>query len=147
MLHRIAILFVLFVGLVGCGEPTKEDPTKRDTSLKQVSEDGRFEVTYGSFASPEGKSLDAVPRNELFTMVLTIKDTKGASAWEKAPAVRAEMPEHGHGMNTKTEVTAKGEGSFLVKGMLLHMPGWWRMVVELDVDGKKQEIVFNIELS
>ncbi|MEY2807990.1 MAG: hypothetical protein RIR65_2407 [Planctomycetota bacterium] len=40
-------------------------------------------------------------------------------------SVDADMPEHLHGMNRVPKVARQADGSFLVEGMLFHMPGRW----------------------
>jgi hypothetical protein len=45
--------------------------------------------------------------------------------------VDATMPAHGHGMNTTPSITSSTNGVFSVSGMNLHMPGTWRMTVEV----------------
>lgn len=51
--------------------------------------------------------------------------------------VDADMPAHRHGMNYKATVQALGEGRFEARGLLLHMPGRWRFLVDLPpADGR-----------
>ena len=42
--------------------------------------------------------------------------------------VDAWMPEHRHGMNYKSGVTALGDGRFHAAGLMFHMPGRWEFV-------------------
>ena len=42
------------------------------------------------------------------------------------------MPAHRHGMNYKPTVRALGQGRFVADGLMLHMPGQWRLWFELD---------------
>ena len=41
------------------------------------------------------------------------------------------MPAHQHGMNTKPELTDKGDGKYKVDGMLFHMSGDWVIFVDV----------------
>jgi hypothetical protein len=43
------------------------------------------------------------------------------------PRVDATMPQHGHGMNYRPTVEARGDGRFRASGLLLHMPGRWQL--------------------
>ena len=43
----------------------------------------------------------------------------------------AQMPAHGHGMNYRPTVTATGPDRFRVAGLMLHMPGMWRLTFDL----------------
>lgn len=45
--------------------------------------------------------------------------------------VDASMPHHGHGMNVVPRVTATDDG-WIAEGMLLHMPGRWEFVVDVE---------------
>ncbi len=47
--------------------------------------------------------------------------------------VDADMPAHKHGMNYRTVVTPTGEHRYRADGLLLHMPGRWRFLLELEV--------------
>lgn len=62
---------------------------------------------------------------------------------ENAPGVKigtvrldADMPEHRHGMNYRPTVNAKGHGVYTGHGFLFHMPGRWRFLADIEVDGK-----------
>lgn len=46
-------------------------------------------------------------------------------------SVAAHMPEHGHGMNYRAEVSPVATSLYRVDGMLLHMPGTWELVIEV----------------
>lgn len=46
-------------------------------------------------------------------------------------ALDATMPAHGHGMNYRPTVTRIGPDRFRVTGLMLHMPGTWRLTFDL----------------
>ncbi|BCD97331.1 hypothetical protein [Marinagarivorans cellulosilyticus] len=53
----------------------------------------------------------------------------------------AEMPAHGHGMNSMPEITATHiAGEYAVKGSMFHMPGDWLATIEIRY-GNKLEII------
>lgn len=57
------------------------------------------------------------------------------AAGQPAPVLRrvdAEMPAHRHGMNYQPSVQAFGPGRWRADGLMLHMPGAWRLWFELD---------------
>ena len=60
---------------------------------------------------------------------------KGNAAPPGALAVDAWMPEHRHGMNYKSGVSALGGGRFRVEGLMFHMPGRWEFL--FDVGGER----------
>ena len=45
------------------------------------------------------------------------------------------MPAHGHGMNYKASINWLDNGLVEASGMLFHMPGQWRVTVNLSYDG------------
>jgi hypothetical protein len=45
--------------------------------------------------------------------------------------VQATMPAHGHGMNYRPITVRTGPDRFQVKGLMLHMPGQWRLSFDL----------------
>lgn len=61
-----------------------------------------------------------------------------STSGQPAPArlvVDADMPAHKHGMNYRPTVRSLGEGRFEAQGLLLHMPGRWRFLFDLQVAG------------
>jgi hypothetical protein len=72
----------------------------------------------------------SVPRNQDFDMeVWVVRD--GAPATAAHLGVNAWMPDHGHGMLREPRAEARGDGSFLVEGMLLHMRGHWTLLFDV----------------
>jgi len=45
--------------------------------------------------------------------------------------LNATMPAHGHGMNTAAEIVRLGPGRFRAEGLMFHMPGVWRVQLQL----------------
>ena len=62
---------------------------------------------------------------------LTVIVCQGGNAWSGELVMDAFMPAHGHGMNYKPEISKTGNGEFLANGLLLHMPGEWRLDFKL----------------
>ena len=58
--------------------------------------------------------------------------------------VDATMPAHRHGMNYLPSVTALGPGRWRAEGFLLHMPGVWRLAVEIRADGRTRTLTHDI---
>lgn len=46
-------------------------------------------------------------------------------------SIDADMPEHLHGMNRVPRITRHADGSFLVEGMVFHMPGRWDLYFDV----------------
>ncbi len=72
---------------------------------------------------------DPIPLNTLFSITVDVFD--GAERARRPAdidlAVDGRMPEHRHGMNRKPRIVRRDDGSFLVTGMLFHMPGLWEL--------------------
>jgi hypothetical protein len=64
----------------------------------------------------------------------------------KALRVDADMPAHRHGMNYRTTVKALGAGRWQAEGLLFHMPGRWRFLVELDTPQGTQRFTHELEV-
>jgi hypothetical protein len=60
--------------------------------------------------------------------------------------VDAQMPEHRHGMNYRTTVTATGAGRYRADGLLFHMPGRWQLVFDVDRGGRTDRLTTDVVL-
>jgi hypothetical protein len=75
-----------------------------------------------------GGARDRLPLNRHFQLELQVCPAQPLPP----PRVDADMPAHRHGMNYRTTVLALPEpGRYRAEGLLLHMPGRWRLIVEL----------------
>lgn len=63
-----------------------------------------------------------------------------------AIAVDADMPAHRHGMNYRTTVTALGAGVYRAQGLMFHMPGKWRVIFDLPLEGRTLRVTREIEV-
>jgi hypothetical protein len=58
------------------------------------------------------------------------------------------MPEHGHGLPTKPQMTEYlGEGDYRVEGMKFQMTGWWEVKFDITAEGQTDKVTFNLMLS
>jgi hypothetical protein len=60
--------------------------------------------------------------------------------------VDAYMPEHRHGMNYRATVTPRGPARWLADGLLLHMPGRWQLLFDVQADGRTERLVAEVVL-
>ncbi len=67
---------------------------------------------------------DQVLRNQDFELEVWVL-RNGAPVRDAVLGVSGWMPEHAHGMLRTVRPEARGDGSFRVEGMLLHMRGHW----------------------
>ena len=52
-------------------------------------------------------------------------------------SVDADMPAHRHGMNYQPTLQRQDDGRFTAQGLLFHMPGRWRVRLEVEVQGRR----------
>lgn len=60
--------------------------------------------------------------------------------------VDADMPAHRHGMNYRATVRALGDGRYRADGLLLHMPGRWRLLFDLSGGGRLERLSHELDL-
>ena len=60
--------------------------------------------------------------------------------------VDADMPAHRHGMNYRPTLQLQPEGRFIAQGLMLHMPGRWRIRFEIEADGRRQWLEQTVDL-
>lgn len=115
-------------------------PANLDLSTTRLSEEGYYQATIRPAAEP-------IPINQLHTWTLHLETADGRPVEEATLTVDGDMPQHGHGMPTRPQVTQNlGGGDYLVEGMRFQMGGWW--VVEFMIDGAETDdkVTFNLML-
>lgn len=80
-----------------------------------------------------------------FAVELALCQKEGAVAPESV-RVDAHMPEHRHGMNYKTTVTATGPGRYRAEGLMFHMPGRWEYIFEVRTAGGAERLTTSVVL-
>lgn len=111
---------------------------KKDYSKVQMTADKTCKVEYSLSDKAEWP-----PKNKNFTLNVTVLDKDGKAEGEFDIKVNADMPEHGHGMNTTPKVERTGKNTFQVSGMLMHMRGWWEIYVEVTKGCGPSKATFN----
>ena len=116
-------------------------PADLDLATQLPTAQQRFVVSYAPSASPP-------PVNQLHTWTLRVTAADGTPVEGATIAVDGDMPQHGHGLPTRPQVTrALGDGAYLVEGMKFQMGGWW--VVDFTVTdpaGVSDTVRFNLAL-
>ena len=56
----------------------------------------------------------------------------------------AVMPEHRHGMNYRPSLTASGNGRFVGEGFLLHMPGRWQFIFDVERGERRARLTTDV---
>ena len=71
----------------------------------------------------------------------------GAPVTGAAISIDGGMPQHGHGLPTKPQVTRElGSGDYLVEGMKFNMGGWWVVKFHVTAAAGRDSIAFNLKL-
>ncbi|HEY6512190.1 MAG TPA: FixH family protein [Burkholderiaceae bacterium] len=111
----------------------------------------RSKAPHALRASGDGYTVVFVPRpGPLATgghFALDIAVCPGAGATvPKSVQVDADMPAHRHGMNYRASVVARGPGLYHAEGLMLHMPGRWRFIFDLDLDGRTARLTQEVDV-
>jgi hypothetical protein len=115
-------------------------PSNLDYSTTRLTEQGLYEITYVS-------KIDPVPVNQMLTWTLHVETADGQPVENATISVDGDMPQHGHGLPTRPQVTRYlGNGDYLVEGLKFHMPGWWVMDFVIDANGQSDQVRFNMML-
>jgi len=85
----------------------------------------------------------AIAVGRYFTVEIAVCPKPGVAAPDSV-AVDAHMPEHRHGMNYKTQVSAASIGHYRAAGLMFHMPGRWEFIFDMRSGGKTDRLVHSI---
>lgn len=150
---RIAFL-LLTAGflLTGCAATQSSGGSSRATEPERTAppptpnERGEYEAAGKTFRVAFTTAPLPIPMNEPFEIRARIEPIGEKPPGEVKLRVDAAMPDHRHGMNTQPQVTREADGSWRVRGMLLHMPGYWELYFDLERDGETERAQYNFEL-
>lgn len=121
------LLLVHTMGLAACGKGSDSadaEPLPAGGPSSGATAGGSFNLEYTTDPSP-------IPLSEPFTMRTQVSDRDGRWLDDVTVVINAEMPAHGHGMNTSTSTTFDVDGWYDTEGMLFHMPGDWQIVIDV----------------
>jgi len=115
-------------------------PADLDLSAMQRSESGLYQATI----VPE---MEPIAINQLHTWIVHIETSDGQPVSDATVTVDGDMPQHGHGMPTRPQVTRYlGNGDYLVEGMKFQMGGWWVVEFVIGAGGEQDKVSFNLLL-
>ncbi len=159
-MRKVACVWWVLVGLAGCRSTTEPEsaemirpvaesspvgeqsqPETLGDGLETLSNGGRYLVTCWIVPQPPGV-------NELFELVVEIKEAADPTSrvTDLELIADADMPEHGHGMNTRPEVQSLSNGRFLVQGMMFHMFGFWEIYLDITRHGVTERAQLELTL-
>ena len=65
---------------------------------------------------------------------------------DAAIQVDADMPAHRHGMNYRVTVSSLRPGVYRAEGLMFHMPGRWRVIFDLPLEGRTLRLTRELEV-
>jgi hypothetical protein len=134
MYRNIASLsLVAMVVITGCATP----PPELDVSLTHATAEKKFVVALQPPARPAAI-------NQLHSWQIKLTKPDGQPISNARFAVDGGMPQHGHGLPTRPQVTpAQEPGSYLLEGMKFSMTGWWEIKLAIQSDEGTDKVTFN----
>jgi YtkA-like len=125
-------LFIL-MAVTGCATP----PPELNLSLTRATAEKKFVVVLQPPVKPAAI-------NQLHSWQIKLTTPNGEPISNARFAVDGGMPQHGHGLPTRPQVTATPQaGTYLLEGMKFSMTGWWEIKLAVhSVDGD-DKVTFN----
>jgi hypothetical protein len=133
-------VFLAVLGVVALIWRMHEVPTDLDLSRTRLSAQGLYQATIRPEAEP-------IPVNKIHSWVLHVETPAGQPLGNAEIRVDGDMPQHGHGLPTRPQVTQNlGGGDYLVEGMKFQMGGWWVVDFDITANGSDDRVSFNLML-
>lgn len=144
----------LIAGLLGACESATERPPATPSAASAATKApaatadawhstslaGRFRISI----RPEA---GRIPIGPLHAWIVSIETPEGQPAEIRQLVFDGGMPQHGHGFETKPEVTDRlGPGVFRVDGIRFHMAGRWRIRIDVAADGAADVATFDVDV-
>jgi hypothetical protein len=116
-------------------------PSDLDLSLTRATADGKLVVTLQPPATPAAI-------NQLHTWQVRLASQAGAPIAHARIKVDGGMPQHGHGLPTRPQVTQElSGGTYLIEGMKFSMTGWWEIKLAIESPEGSDKVTFNTVVS
>lgn len=130
------LLFLIVVGFAWMSYT----PSDLDLSTRLMTDQGLYSVEY----TPQS---GAIAVNQIHSWKLHVETADGSPVEDAQILVDGDMPQHGHGLPTRPQVTRYlGNGDYQIEGVKFHMPGWWVMDFEIQAGGQTDTVRFNLLL-
>jgi YtkA-like protein len=103
------------------------------------------------FAEADGARIAFVPRpspapvGQHFNLDFVVC-AASAVRTDAAIQVDAEMPAHRHGMNYRATVSTVSPGVYRAEGLMFHMPGRWRVIFDLPLEGRTLRLTRELDV-
>jgi hypothetical protein len=144
------------LALSACGAPARAskgvpgaEPVPEQEAQPDLAGYAVAESLGGMFTAAWRPVEGAVPVNELFEIEVLLFEGRGCVVPLSGVGVQisAWMPDHMHGMSRRPEATEVAPGRYLVRGVLLHMEGFWQFFVDVIRDGVSERAEFTLTLA
>ena len=128
-----ALSLAALVATTGC----MSQPKDLDLALTRPSVDNKYVVTLQPPAKPAAI-------NQLHAWQVLVTSPAGAPVVHARIQVDGGMPQHGHGLPTRPQVTRElPDGGYLIEGMKFSMTGWWEIKLAIDGPAGADRVTFN----
>ncbi len=135
MFRTIASTLPLLALLAAAGCSTA--PPDLDLSLTHPSIDRKFVVALQPPATPPAV-------NQMHSWQIKLSSPSGAPIRHAHISVDGGMPQHGHGLPTRPQVTQElSDGTYLLEGMKFSMTGWWEIKLAIQSAEGADKVTFN----
>jgi hypothetical protein len=115
-------------------------PANLDYATTRLTDNGLYRVSYVTRDT-------APPINQLHTWTLRVETADSRPVENATITVDGDMPQHGHGLPTRPQVTQYlGNGEYLVEGLRFQMGGWWIVEFDITAEGQTDHVTFNLML-
>ena len=119
--------------LAACMTP----PADLDLSLQHPTQDNKFVVALQPPATPPAI-------NQIHSWQVKLSTPDGAPVAHARINVDGGMPQHGHGLPTRPQVTRElADGTYLLEGMKFSMTGWWEIKLAIAGSEGTDKVTFN----
>lgn len=128
-----ALTITALAAITGCMSPPKD----LDLALTRTSAESKYLVTLLPPAQPPAI-------NQLHAWQVKLATPAGVPVTQARIKVDGGMPQHGHGLPTRPQVTREiAPGTYLIEGMKWSMTGWWEIKLAIDGTAGTDRVSFN----
>ena len=129
----LSLLALALAVTAACAAP----PTDLDLSLTRPTVERKFVVALEPPATPAAI-------NQIHSWQIKLTTPAGLPITHAQIAVDGGMPQHGHGLPTRPQVTRElADGTYLLEGMKFSMTGWWEIKLAIQSTEGSDKVTFN----
>ena len=116
-------------------------PSDLNLSLTRPTAESKFVVTLQPPVKPAAI-------NQLHSWQVKVATPAGVPIAHARIKVDGGMPQHGHGLPTRPQVTQElSGGTYVIEGMKFSMTGWWEIKLAIDTQNGTDKVTFNTVVS